>query len=65
MKLDPNETVEVKRGLLLAALEYIGNLGTGSIPFGKVAELVAPLQVAAKAPPVDVRRGLDDGGDGS
>lgn len=50
MNQDPNDVIEIKRGLVVAAIELIGNLGTGVIPFKQVAELIAALQSAAKVP---------------
>ena len=62
MKLNPAETVQISRGLLLAALEYIGSVGTAAIPFGKAAELVAGLQNAAKSAAVEP---VDSAGEGT
>ena len=48
LKLD--DTITIKRGEVVAVIELIGELGTGAIPFKRVAELIAALQHTAKSP---------------
>lgn len=47
MKVNVNDTVQTQRGQIIAAIEYIGSVGTGTVPFKQVAELVSSLQQVA------------------
>ncbi len=51
--LNLDDTILITRGRVFSALKYIGNVGTGNVPFNQVAELVSTLQDSVKAPKVE------------
>jgi hypothetical protein len=52
------ETVLVPKRVLQNAINYIGNQGTGDVPFKVVAEIVSELQAAFIGQPVRSGNGL-------